>query len=256
MSAFEKVEFVEFAGNNERRTWRPSLLRAVSLLMAVGVLTLATSAQAAVISFETSEGFPAAQGNIEGAALPAAFVDSLDSSELPNTDPGVVFVTGASGNNPFGEGIGAVSGTQYGALNGAGSITLTIDLKNSANLSLDSFWYANRGSFVPGVTVEYFDLLEASLGTESFSGSTDGGAGLGLNAGFSPEFDKITVSLPAALGVALSKVTITSTTTSSTGHASFFIDDISLTPVVPEPSSFVVFGLGGIVAFALRRGKR
>jgi hypothetical protein len=178
------------------------------------------------ISFETSEGFPAAQGNIEGSAVPSAFIDNLHSSELPNADPSVKFVTGAYGNNPFGEKLDAVSGEQFASLTGPGSISLTIDLKNSANLSLESFWYANRGNIVPGVRVEYFGLNGASLGTESFSGSTDGGQGLGLDASYNPEFDKITVSLPAALGVPLSKVIITSTTTNPTGNASFFIDDI------------------------------
>jgi len=131
---------------------------------------------------------------------------------------------------------------------------VTMDLTNSANLSLVSLWYANCGSFPPVLTLEYFGLDELSLGSESFSGGTDGGKGLGLNGVFAPEFDLVTVSLPAAVGTALSKVIITSTTSNTVnpGHASFILEYITLATAIPEPSSLVLLGLAGLLITASR----
>ncbi len=70
--------------------------------------------------------------------------------------------------------------------------------------------------------------VEASLGTEQFFG--------GVGPSGKPQWTRATVSLPAAVGVPLSKVTFTG---SSAGSGNFFLDDITLKVVVPEPTTRV-----------------
>ena len=241
------------------RRWGHSLLRPARLLVAIGMLALASnSAQAVVISFETSEGFPGTDGVTIIGAVPAGVVTSWSTDV--NTE---LTIDKGPGGTGFGDEPAPISGTQIGlsiVRSGTPSNQVTIDLNNAANLSFKSFWYANRGTFPPVVTVQYFGLNELSLGTDTFNSASEGlpnanykGVGVALN--FDPKFELLTTTAPFQ-GVAMSKVIITSGTSGTLGHGSFSMDDITLNTAVPEPSSFALMGLAGIVAFARRRGKR
>ena len=185
------------------------------------------------ISFETNEGFADEDGaSIQGTSIPGALtnitvVDQVASgveelqvdhgpgflgrtnfpgccgSDFPETEPETIFGEQIAFMRPNGT--------------GTGSFGIELDLLNSAELSPLSFWFAYRGNGSANtVTVEYFDLNEQTLGTETWFGSTDGGTQLGTDNLAYPEFDKLIVgsgsqtALPTVVGVPLSKMIITS----------------------------------------------
>jgi hypothetical protein len=238
----------------EPRRWANYLLRPARLLVAVGMLALSSSrTQAVVINFETSQGFSGTDGAAFGGATPAGIVTSWGINANYNLQ-----MDHGPGGSGFGDEPVPISGSQIGLVNPNASgvpAVLTIDLDNSANLSFNSFWYANRGTYPPVVKVEYFGLNELSLGTDTFTGAWAGGVGVGLDSGFNPKFQLLTATA-SFQGVAMSKVIITSDTSGTLGQGAFSMDDITLNAAVPEPSTFALMGLGGIVACACRRGKR
>lgn len=206
------------------------------------VVVLVSNASAVVIDFETSQGFPDGDAT-SFAGSSTTYVDAWLNDVNTNA-----LIDHGPGGGGFGDEPNPISGSQIGLFSDNANTSpntngVTVDLVNASSLYLESFWYANRGTWPPEVTVEYFGLDEVSLGSESFSGSTDGGAGLGLNAGFGPEFDLVTVSLPAAIGTPLSKFTITSGTTGALAHGSFSLDDITLVSTIPEPTTFALLGM-------------
>ena len=144
---------------------------------------------------------------INGTAFPAGVVDNWDINgsvaEL-QIDHGP-FDTGPGGEPD------PVVGSQFALSNsgGNGAHVVIMDLTNSASLSLNSFYYANRGNFPPKLTVEYFDLNEQSLGTDEYTAGVDGGPGVGLATDYNPKFQLIEPSA-SFLYVALSKLVITS----------------------------------------------
>lgn len=203
------------------------------------------------ISFEANEGFPdhggkpapapyntpggvilEEAGTTTGAGIPG-IIDSFSIADNTQVDaltidhgPGCGYPDGKAGHCIAATEPDPVFGTQMLHLFALGSFTnafdddftLEIDLNNDAALAPKSFWYAYRGNGASQtVDIEYFDLSETSLGIESWSGSPDGGPGLGMDAAFNPNFDKIVIgegtqtAMPTVKGVALSKMIINST---------------------------------------------
>ena len=190
--------------------------------------------------------------SIQGASIPG-FIDNLALTAVDSANPiaeklqidhgpgnGILGLDCCGFRHPetepepiFGEHI-AFAATQVN--DSFGNSALEIDMDNSAALSPVSFYFAYRGNGVPDVIIEYIDLSEQSLGTETFNGSDDGGAGLGLSPEFYPEFDQIVVGSPVSsnltvgsvVGVALSKMIITVDNKGSTEgqHTSFSMDDL------------------------------
>jgi hypothetical protein len=207
----------------EQRTWAHSIIRPGRMLVAVGVLALAGSSALAafVIDFETGHGFPGTDGaSFNGLTnAPADVVNKLTS--LPNNfgETFGLVMDHRQGEANIGDEPAPVSGTQITHMRstdrmGAGVVTAVVekDLINSANLGFVRFWYANRGTFPPLVTVaEYFGLNELSLGFNTFTGAWAGGVGVGLDFGFNPKFQMLTTTDPFQ-GVTLSKMVITSGT--------------------------------------------
>jgi len=144
------------------------------------------------VSFDPHEGYPEAAG--------AAFQD---------TGVGVVDNWGHSGfgaedlqtdSGHDGHGFtdwqsGPVSGRHFALSDniGNGEHLVTMDLDNSENLALQSFYFASRGNFPPKLTVEYYGLDEELLGTDVFTENPDG-PGIGLNLAYGPEFQLLTAS--------------------------------------------------------------
>lgn len=228
-------------------------------LIIVGVLALASNARAVVVSFETSEGFPDPDGTIFNGLTnaPAGVVDKWSSLANENSQVFELKIDQGPGGGGFGDEPAPITGSQI-ALNqsiGAGSAITEMDLNNGANLSLVSFYYANRGGYPPILTVDYYGLSETLLGSDTYTGPWVGGVGIGLGFGFEPKFQLLTPTAPF-LGVALSKVVFKSSPPNPmSSHGSFSMEDITLN-AVPEPASFALMGLGGIAAVALRRWKR
>ena len=134
-----------------------------------------------------------------------------------------------SGAAMAGFGLGMEGGLNYGY---AGHM----DLNNGAILSMDSFYYANRGNGPPHLQVEYYGLDESFLGMSSHTTGTVGNPWVGVGPLFEPKFQLITTPAPFA-GVPLSKVVFRSLHDPSLngepgpGHGTFFLDDILLNPV-------------------------
>lgn len=212
-----------------------TLLQIVSLGLLGAVVNMTpASAQTVLIGFETDEGFPAQDwmpdNNFSGMGLPSGIVSSWI------VDSGSLWHDAATGGYPY-EGFAAQSGTRYAAkaFDAATGINVgTMDLVDSANLSLTSFYWAWRGSgtTLPGgdsfFTAEYFGLDGQSLGTETFYG------GMAVVGG-APEWTLATVSLPGAVGAPLSKVVFTGNSPVGSELGWYYLDTITLT-TVPEPS--------------------
>lgn len=243
---------------DERWKWGHSLLRFGRLLIAVGVLALASNAPAAVVSFETSEGFSGTDGSsFDGAtSTPAGVVDKW--TVLPGPLVQRLDIDKGPGGAGFGDEPPPISGTQIALAGSNGSGTNNIvemDLANGAGLSMQSFYYANRGGFPPTLKLDYYATNDTTLlGSDTFTGPWVGGVGIGLGFGFEPKFQLLSVSALYNT-TAMGKVVMTSSPGNPASHGSFSMDDITLN-VIPEPSSFVLMGLGGIVAIVLRRWKR
>jgi hypothetical protein len=184
------------------------------------------------VSFEVSEGFSGTDG---------AVIEELDGTGIQALPAGVVDDWGAAGDSgyfqidrgPGGQGFGdeddPVSGSQF-ALSapgfGQGEHIITMDLNNSTNLALESFYFASRANFPPKLTVEYFGLDEQSLGTNVYTTGVDDGQGVGLGPNQEPRFQLIE---PTAqfLDVPLSKLIFTSQHDDVANlNAAFAIDDI------------------------------
>lgn len=245
-----------------KRGWMCYLRSAAVLLIAIGVLALANNAEAATIkvSFETSEGFPDPDGaSFNGLTnAPAGVIDKWTS--LPNENGQVFTLTidHGPGGAGFGDEPAPLTGSQIGLGQsiGAGSGIVEVDLNNAAAAKWLGFYYANRGHFPPVLTVEYFGLDELSLGVDTYTGGWSGGVGVGLDFGYNPKFQLITPTA-SFQGVALSKVIVKSSPPDSFSnkHGSFSMEDLSL-DVIPEPSSFTLIGLSGVLVVVLRRWNR
>lgn len=192
------------------------------------------------VSFETSEGFPDQDGGvIDGTAFPAGIVDNWGiSGPIFNLQidhgPG-----GDAGTGGFGDEPDPVHGSQIAlsrpGANGAHEVTM--DLNNSANLTLEGFYYANRGAFPPQLTVEYFDPNEISLGTDIFTDGVAGTPGVGLGADFFPQFQLIEPSAQFQ-NVALSKLVFTSEGPTSGSSGAFMLDEILFSVMSNENADF------------------
>jgi hypothetical protein len=193
------------------------------------------------VSFETTEGFsgtPGVASDFVGQAFPAGVVDNWG---LAGAGAGFLQIDQGPAD---GEGLGdeddPVSGNQFALSSGSGNgeHILTMDLTNSANLALESFWYANRGNLPPLLTVEYFGLNEASLGTDVYTAGANGGIAVGVGPGFEPLFQLIEPSA-AFLGVPLSKLIFTSEHNDPNNFgAHFAIDDILFSVVLAGDADF------------------
>ena len=133
--------------------WRMLVLAHVVYWIWSGQTTLGV-----VISFEQSEGFPA-----------------------PVLIPDPAPVSGA-----------AMAGFSIGMEGGLGyAYEGVMDLDNSANMSMDSFYYANRGNGPPRLWVEYYGLDESLLGVKSYTKGTVGHEWIGVGPNFEPKFQLI-----------------------------------------------------------------
>ena len=183
------------------------------------------------ISFEASEGFSDTAGDTITGAVPAGIVSSWSSSGSGSAEWQID--EGQADGEGFPEDDDPVSGEQFGLSRpiGNGEHIVEMDLVNAANLALDSFFYAYRGSSPHDLTVEYFDLNEVSLGTDVYNGGVDpNDPDDGLSQpGFLPSFEKVTPTA-SFLNKALSKVIFTSAHTLGLG-AAFALDDIVLSTV-------------------------
>lgn len=185
------------------------------------------------VSFEENEGFPDGDGQrIDGSTALPSFVTAItnlnptsysglqvdhgpDNWAASQYGGGDVLCCGALDEDDpiFGEQAAFMNPTGIGD-GPASDAKLEIDLDNDVGLSLASFWYAYRGNGSNSrVTVQYFGLDEQSLGSESFTGSPDGGVALGLGPEYEQDFDQIVVGnggLPTVRGTPMSKIIITS----------------------------------------------
>ena len=196
------------------------------------------------ISFEASEGFP----DNPGDDIVAGFDPGVD----PNGIGSIITSWSGSGSGfaefqidqGFADGQGftdplsapdldPLSGEQFALSRPSanGEHVITMDLENSASLSLDSFYHYYRGSSPHTLTVEYFDPDELSLGSDVYNGGVDpNDPDDGLSQpGSLPKWEQITPTA-SFLNVALSKVIITSSHDGGLG-AAFALDDIVLSIV-------------------------
>ena len=93
-----------------------------------------------------------------------------------------------------------MSGSQMAYYEADGQEELEIDMAAGSNHGLESLWYQYRGGGGPTgfVQLDFYAPDDSTLlGSHTVSTSDDGGASIGLDAAFAPEFDLITV--PAAL---------------------------------------------------------
>ena len=188
------------------------------------------------ISFEANEGFSNTAGDEITGAFPAGVVTSWSSggvgSDQLQIDEG--FADGVGFTNPLSApDIDPLNGEQFALSKGIGNgeHVITMDLENSATLSLDSFFHYYRGSSPHTLTVEYFDLNEVSLGSDVYNGGVDANDpddGL-MQPGSLPKWEEV-VPTAAFLNKALSKVTFTSAHSGGLG-ADFALDDIVLSIV-------------------------
>ena len=110
-----------------------------------------------------------------------------------------------------------------GDTGGGTTALLEIDIDDSLGGALQSLWLAFRGNGQGDnlvATLEYFDLNNSSLGTETFSSSYDGtedgdrGLGLGNTPNGYPEYDEVVVGtggLPGVQNTPMSRVELTYT---------------------------------------------
>ena len=199
------------------------------------------------ISFEASEGFSNTAGDEVTGAFPAGVVSSWSSggvgSDQLQIDQG--FADGQGFTDPFSApDLDPLSGEQFALSQpiGSGEHVITMDLENSATLSLDSFYHYYRGSTPHTLTVEYFDLNELSLGSDVYNGGVDPNDpddGL-MQPGDLPKWEQVTPTA-AFLNKALSKVIFTSEHNGGLG-AAFALDDIVLSIVTAQDGDFDLDG--------------
>ena len=189
-----------------------------------------------------------------GIDLLAGSVPSCTGPDVNNCDPAPV-----SGDAMGAFGWGMEGGVSY-------KYAGVMDLDNTQDFQLDSFWYANRGNGPPRLQVEYYDTDDTTLlGVNTFAEGTDmrddageptvatwGDRWIGVAEDFQPKFQQFTPT-SAFEGVALGKVIFRSFSdghrtespffdnlwngdtpsapppTGPGGHGMFFLDDISIT---------------------------
>jgi hypothetical protein len=242
--------------------------RIASLFAAIGILTLVSNAQAVLIGFEASEGFPT-QNNTAitftntNSPNPAGTIVSNWENTSGNAPWRTASLTQWDPSVPAGLD-NIQEGAQYAAIgfDNNGPVSGTMDLVNSGNYSLTDFYWAWRGDGVPtsfsataaSFVVSYYDTNEVLIGQEQFLG--------GVEPNTEPQWTLATVgggtliAGNSAVGLPLSKVTFTGTGFPAANSGTFFLDAITLSNAIPEPSSVALIVLGGLIAFAPRRGKR
>ena len=180
-------------------------------------------------------------------------------------------VTLGGGNDPNNCDPAPVSGNQMAGFGGwmeggqGYKYAGVMDLDNTQDFQLDSFWYANRGNGPPRLQVEYYDTDDTTLlGVNTFAEGTDmrddagepyatwGDRWIGVAEDNQPKFQQFTPTTQFQ-GVALGKVIFRSFSdghrtespffdnlwngdtpsahppTGPGGHGMFFLDDISIT---------------------------
>jgi hypothetical protein len=184
------------------------------------------------VSFEVSEGFSGTDGAViaefEDGTVTAVPGGIVDDWVLSGAGAAYFQIDKGPGGQGFGDEDDPVSGNQFGLSTpqGNGPHVLTMDLNNSANLALESFYFASRGNFPPNLTVEYFDLNNQSLGTDVYTAGVGDGQAVGLGPNQEPRFQLLEPSAQF-LDVALSKLVFTSQHDNPANlTASFAIDDI------------------------------
>jgi len=200
----------------------------ISLLLSFALASVAFAAETVIISFEQTEGFPPAGSDFSGKTLPGRKVAGAVASWTADRPAWVrwIIVEGAAspGHPP------AVSGARFAALTGGGpgvgAYVGSMILKKDANLGLDSFHWAWRGSgdSRPGgdawLEVEYYDLKDNFVGREKFHG--------GLAPDWKPKFEPAKPA-PRFRAIALSRVTFKGVPPDpAKGHGTFFLDHVTL----------------------------
>ncbi|MCH2183882.1 MAG: hypothetical protein MK108_17945, partial [Mariniblastus sp.] len=144
------------------------------------------------VSFDPHEGYPEAAG-VAFQDTGVGVVDNWGHSGFGAED--LQTDSGHDGHGFTDWQSGPVSGRHFALSDniGNGEHLVTMDLDNSENLALQSFYFASRGNFPPKLTVEYYGLDEELLGTDVFTENPDG-PGIGLNLAYGPEFQLLTAS--------------------------------------------------------------
>lgn len=178
--------------------------------LCLAVAGFGATSQAALVSFETSEGYAVgdlASGTTVGdvtystAGNYKLVVDALPGTAWPTDSPPPI-----TGDN----------GLKQVVVNGGNRAVLTLELGGAlSGKALDSFNFADRGNMPRRLKVEYFGTDGNSLGHNTHSRGDQNGAGLkkageeiGLH-GYGQSFQKISPTAPFR-GLPLSKVEITS----------------------------------------------
>ena len=129
------------------------------------------SATAVTVSFETGEGFPDGDGASISGSVPAGVVTGWSLTGDGNKGTGGFEIDHGPGGTGFGDEANPLTGSQFGLARGDdnGEIILTMDLDNAASNTLQSLYYANRGTYPPQLTLEYYGLDENLLGSDVFT---------------------------------------------------------------------------------------
>ena len=208
------------------------------------------------VSFESDEGYGGLGSTIQGTS-----VGPVTSWGLSGAGSGNLQIDhGNKDGVGFEEMDDPSEGRAYALSNGSGNgeHVVTMDLDNSLNLALQSFFFQARGNYPGKLTVEYFGLDEQSAGTDVFTDNPAGPAGytagsVGVGAHWGPESQYLTASAQFQ-DLPLSKLVFTSQHDSANNWGAHFgIDDIAFKTAIPEPGSLALLVLAGVGLVGLRK---